>query len=68
MRIFILGRLSIAEMLIEKGAEVDALDSNEQSPLHLASRYEQVEIVKLLLKVGGLKIIFKSLLNQLFRA
>ncbi len=46
----------MAELLIEKGAQVDALDSNRQTPLHLASRYEQVEIIKLLLKAGRLKI------------
>lgn len=48
----------MAELLIEKGALVDALDSNEQTPLHLASRYEQGEIIKLLLKAGRLKIVF----------
>ncbi len=42
-----------AEVLLEAGAAVDALDKNNNTPLHYAAGYGRKECVELLLKNGA---------------
>jgi ankyrin repeat protein len=48
-----LGRHDVAEVLLERGAEVDARDRAGFAPLHLAAANGHVAIVKLLLTSGA---------------
>jgi ankyrin repeat protein len=43
----------IAELLIAKGADVNAKDDNGATPLDLAVKYQRTEIADLLRKHGG---------------
>ncbi|RYP81670.1 hypothetical protein DL769_001902 [Monosporascus sp. CRB-8-3] len=45
--------ISIARLLLEKGADVTVSDTNKQTPLNLASINGNVEVVKLLLEKGA---------------
>lgn len=44
---------SIASVLVEHGADVNAKDSGGETPLHCASRFNFDKIVSLLLKNGA---------------
>jgi ankyrin repeat protein len=46
-------QLKCAEILLEAGAAVDALDKNKNTPLHYAAGYGRKECVDLLLKYGA---------------
>ena len=46
------GRLDICRFLIDKGAQVNALDWNKRTPLHWAAIHGSVEIVRLLCDHG----------------
>ena len=49
-----MGHFEIAQLLIERGADVDAAsDSNGQTPLHLACAGEHLKIVRLLIECGA---------------
>ncbi|HYG74697.1 MAG TPA: ankyrin repeat domain-containing protein [Planctomycetota bacterium] len=52
-----------ATALLEAKANVDALNANGETPLHLAIRSEDVELVKLLLKEGASRTISDNLGN-----
>jgi len=43
------GDLRIVELLVEKGAEVEVLTHDQQTPLHKACLYNNVECIKFLL-------------------
>ena len=47
------GRTHVASLLIDLGAEINAVDSLQQTPLHLACRGRQLEIVALLVERGA---------------
>jgi ankyrin len=47
------GQLAAARWLVEQGADVDALNGVEESPILLATASEHVEMVELLLKSGA---------------
>ena len=47
------GRKEIAELLIAKGADVDAKDEEEWTPLHSAAYVGNKEIVELLIAKGA---------------
>jgi|GEM_PF-6764247 len=47
------GNLSIAKLLIEKGAKVNAQDIDLLTPLHEASRKANIEIMQLLIEKGA---------------
>jgi ankyrin repeat protein len=47
------GHLDIARLLIERGAEVDALDGTEDTPLSWAAACGQLEVAKLLITNGA---------------
>lgn len=51
--VFFFFQLKCAEILLEAGAAVDALDKNKNTPLHYAAGYGQKECVDLLLKHGA---------------
>ena len=53
----------IKKMLIEKGGMINKADENGDTPLLIAARESQIEIVKLLLK-NGAKIENKNLANE----
>jgi cytohesin len=42
-----------AQLLLERGADVNALDDDDQTPLHLASYFVRAEMVLVLLKAGA---------------
>lgn len=44
------GYISIARQLIQKGANVDAVDDNQNTPLHLACQYANIRLVELLIQ------------------
>lgn len=46
-------QLKCAQVLLEAGAAVDALDKNKNTPLHYAAGYGRKECVDLLLKHGA---------------
>jgi ankyrin repeat protein len=46
-------QVKCAEVLLEAGAAVDALDKNNNTPLHYAAGYGRKECVELLLKNGA---------------
>jgi ankyrin repeat protein len=43
----------VVELLISKGAEVDAMNDSHYTPLHFAAAYDRPEIIKLLLGHGA---------------
>ena len=45
--------ITIAELLIQRGADVNIQDDDWWTPLHAASACEMVEIVQLLLSVSN---------------
>lgn len=47
------GHLEIAKILIEKGAEKEAIDANGRTPLNVAASSGCFEIVKMLLENGA---------------
>ena len=47
--------LQIVELLLQHGANVDARDKNQYTPLHFAAQYGQIEVAKLLLDYGANK-------------
>ena len=47
------GHTAIAEMLLEKGADVNARDVNGKTPLQLAIQQEQESTAELLKQHGG---------------
>ncbi|TMX04179.1 hypothetical protein EJD97_011047 [Solanum chilense] len=47
-----LAKVKCAQVLLEAGAEVDALDKNKNTALHYAAGYGRKECVALLLKNG----------------
>ena len=47
------GHKEIAELLIAKGADVNAKDKNSATPLHLAAEYDHKEIAELLIANGA---------------
>lgn len=49
----ITGQLEIARLLLESGAELDGLDSDESTPLQCAAVYRHPEVVRLLLARGA---------------
>ena len=40
----------VAQLLLDNGADIEALDNNEESPLHLAARWGRLDIAKALLQ------------------
>jgi uncharacterized protein len=48
------GEISKIEELILFGIDVNSQDSNLRTPSHIASKYGQVQIIKLLLKSGAI--------------
>ena len=47
------GRLIVAELLIEYGADVNTRNQNQETPLELASAHGELEIIRLLLTSGA---------------
>ena len=47
------GHVEIAELLLKKGAEIDAKDAEDRTPLHLAAKNNQREFSEFLLKNGA---------------
>jgi hypothetical protein len=47
------GYLDSARLLLDHGADANAVDSNHVTPIHLASQHGHLEIVKLLLLRGA---------------
>jgi ankyrin repeat protein len=45
--------LKVAEVLLDLGAEVDAMDRDDWMPLHVALAYGHEEIAQMLLKHGA---------------
>ncbi|KAI9455266.1 ankyrin repeat-containing domain protein [Lactarius psammicola] len=43
----------VAQLLLERGADVNALDGDNKTPLHLASYFGKVEMVLVLLNAGA---------------
>ena len=48
-----LGRTEMVEMLLEKGADIEARDERYNTPLHLAALQGRMEMVQLLLEKGA---------------
>ena len=48
------GQIKVVELLLERGALVDAQDKNKCTPLHLAAQVGHTEVVRLLLERGAL--------------
>ncbi|RSM04466.1 hypothetical protein CEP52_006822 [Fusarium oligoseptatum] len=51
------GSFAVTEMLLEAGADPDALDWRGQSPLHLAAQHGYVEVASLLMKRSDASIL-----------
>jgi ankyrin repeat protein len=47
------GHLDAAQLLLDHGADANALDNNNMTPLHLASQCGHLKIVQLLLRRGA---------------
>ena len=47
------GHAVVAQLLLENGADVEALGEHQRTPLHLASMYGRVEVAQVLLKHGA---------------
>lgn len=47
--------VQIAQLLINRGADIDAFDQNDNTPLHLAALYDNRDMVELLLNNGANK-------------
>ena len=47
------GHVDVAKVLIKEGADVNAVDEDEDTPLHLAAHRGQVEIAKVLIQNGA---------------
>ena len=47
------GHLEVAELLLERGAEVDVQNENQETPLHLTSEDGVLEIARMLIKRGS---------------
>ncbi len=43
----------VAQLLLERGADANVSDDNDQTPLHLASYFGRIEIVRVLLNAGA---------------
>jgi ankyrin repeat protein len=68
------GWTDIVEILVTSGAQINEINHKGQSPLFLASKYGQLEIVDILMnrtvngstKDGGMQIFVKSLTGKTF--
>ena len=63
------GHVLTAHILVQAGAELDALDDEQNTPLMLACHYGQGEVVKYLLQAGAdmtLKVLDTSSLFLFF--
>jgi len=49
------GHLTLVEIFISSGANVNALNSEKWSSVHLAAKFGYTEIIKMLLVAGSLK-------------
>ena len=47
------GHVEVAQMLIERGADVSAQDKGGETPLHLASHSGHVEVAQMLIELGA---------------
>ncbi len=47
------GRIEVATLLLEAGAEIDQVDANGETPLHRAAYRKQIEMVRLLIEEGA---------------
>jgi ankyrin repeat protein len=47
------GKVEIARMLIDAGADVDVKDNNDDTSLHVAIKYGRVEVVRILIDAGA---------------
>ena len=47
------GSFEMVKLLIANGADINAKNDDEWTPLHIASRYGSFEIVKLLVEKGA---------------
>ena len=45
-----MGHLEVIQLLIEKGANINAVDNNEQTPLYWAAERGKLEVIKLLIE------------------
>ena len=55
------GHLHIAQYLIEKGANIEAKDINQKTPLHIASSSGKTDVVKYLVSQGANKTVKNKL-------
>ncbi len=46
---------SIIKLLVDRGADIDALDSNKWTPLMIASMQANIEVVRFLVREGANK-------------
>ena len=49
----IIDKLSVAELLLDRGAEIDARDGFQRTPLHFAARFDSYAVAELLLDRGA---------------
>ena len=49
------GSLSVVQYLIEKGANIEARDKDQKTPLHFASNEGKTDVVKYLISKGANK-------------
>ena len=55
LRFLQVGHLPIVKYLIEKGANIEAKDEYQKTPLHMASNYGKTDVVKYLVSKGANK-------------